>query len=116
MSGDVEDPRMATDSQRGNTWQHDLPGAVVEDILDSQRRRLVLACLADSDGAMVVGDIAAAVCAREGVDSTDHEMRAAVERDIYERHLPKLTATGVVEYDSMRGAVDLLDEDLVERL
>ncbi len=107
---------MAADSQNGETWQTDLPGSVVEDILDSKRRRLMLACLADADGAMVVDDIAAAVCAREGVDSTDHEMQEAVERDIYERHLPKLTATGVVEYDSMLGAVELLDDGLVDRL
>jgi len=107
---------MAADSQNGETWQSDLPAAVVKDILDSKRRRLVLACLAESDGPMVVDDIAGAVCAREGVDPTDHEMREAVQRDIYERHLPKLTATGVAEYDSMRGAVELLDDGLVDRL
>ena len=109
---------MATNSLNKSTDEGELPSAVVEDILDSERRRVMLSTLADRGGAMVVDDLAAAVRAAE-----EGETREVVERDacqeirtdIYERHLPKLMATGVVEYDSMREAVHLVDDSLVKQ-
>lgn len=100
---------MAADSHDGRV--DGLPGDVVEDILASERRRAMLSCLADSEGPVAVDDVVAAVCASEqGPD------RGRVREEIYERHLPKLTATGVVEYHSMREAVELVDEDLARQL
>jgi len=50
------------------------------------------------------GELAAAVIAAErgccsaGIDQSEPE---ALSRDLFEHHVPKLAATGVIEYDSM---------------
>jgi len=113
LRGDVERYGMPADPQNGTAQGSHLPGKVVEDILSSERRRVMLSCLADCDGKMVVDDLAAAVCAAEG-RPVDEATRREAREDIYDRHLPKLTATGVVEYDSMREAIELLDEGLAD--
>ena len=95
-----------------------LPERVVNDLLSSDRRCRLLGCLADHDGCLPVTDLAAAVAAREtGTDAeaVDPERHRAVRAEIYERHLPKLTATGVVEFDSMRGTVTLSGAGLVDQ-
>jgi hypothetical protein len=108
---------MAANSRNGRARGSDLPGDVVEDILASQRRRTLLSCLAEADGPVVVDDLAGAVCGAEkrpnrAGDDAAEEVRA----DIYDRHLPKLTATGIVEYDSMCETVELVDAGLIPAL
>jgi len=108
---------MAADTGDRETRESHLPPAVIEDILASDRRRRLLTCLAD-DGAMTVDDLAAAVCADEqGVssDTVEASERRRVREELYDRHLPKLTATGVVEYDSMRERVELAADIRRER-
>jgi DNA-binding transcriptional ArsR family regulator len=110
---------MSADSRNRPAEGSRLPGEIVEDILSSERRRALLSCLVDCGEAMAVEDLAAAVRARErgvAVDVVDAEDRRAVREDIYERHLPKLTATGVVEYDSMHGTVRLSNRRVGRRL
>lgn len=85
-----------------------LPDGVVADILAADRRRLALEQLAAADDQVVVGDLAAAIAASEqGIDpdAVDERTREAVHDDLYERHLPKLTATETVSYNSMLGTV-----------
>lgn len=89
---------------------NELPEQVVSDLLSSDRRRRLLGCLEDHGGRLPVTDLAAAVAAREAgteVADVDPDRHRAVREEIYECHLPKLTATGVVEFDSMRGTVTL---------
>lgn len=109
---------MAADSRNGYARDSDLPGDVVEDILASERRRAMLSCLADSGGKVAVNDLAAAVCTGDDTTpgSVDSGALQSARREIYDRHLPKLTATGVVEYDSMREAVELVDEGMAQEL
>lgn len=106
---------MAT--ERAQETVDGLPERVVADLLASDRRRRLLACLADRGGCLPVTDLAAAVAAREtgtDVETVDPERHRAVREEIYERHLPKLTATGVVEFDSMRGTVTLSGTGIAE--
>lgn len=111
---------MATDQQRGPAVSGpapDLPERVVEDLLASERRRHLLSCLEGHNG-MALADLAATVAARErGVDraAVGDETRQAVREEIYADHLPKLTATGVVDFDSMTGVVRLRAADLTDR-
>ena len=110
---------MAVDPQNGGSRESDLPEEVVEDILSSARRRTMLSRLAECDGHVTVEDLAAAVCAAEQAQppgSVDAEACQEVRTEIYDRHLPKLTATGVVKYKSMRGAVRLVDKGLAAQL
>jgi len=107
---------MATDGTQATDGR--LPGRVIEDLLGVERRRLLLACLATQGDGMVVEDLADHVRAREvGIDpeAVDAEQRRAVRDEIFQRHLPKLTATGVVEYDSMLGTLTLEDHSIAER-
>jgi hypothetical protein len=94
-----------------------LPEDVVADLLESDRRRRLLACLADADGALPVSDLARCVAEREsaGNDETiDQTTISTVRDDVYHEHLPKLTATGVVTFDSLVGTVEFATKD--ERL
>jgi hypothetical protein len=92
---------------------------VVTDLLSVDRRRILLSVLGDAGGPMIVEALAAAVAAKEQETtpaSVDPATLDAAREDIYDRHLPKLLATGVVEYDSMRCAVRLTDESVLARL
>lgn len=94
-----------------------MPGDVVEDILASERRRAMLSYLADADEPVVFDDLVGAVCASEGrAELVDGTAAAEVRDDIYAEHLPKLTATGIVEYDSMCETVELVDEGIATHL
>ncbi len=104
---------MAANSRNGRARGSDLPGEVVEDILASERRRAMLSCLADADGPVVFDDLVGAVRASEGrAEPVEDDGGGEVRQEIYDRHLPKLTATGVVEYDSMCETVELVDDGL----
>ncbi|MEF8906628.1 MAG: hypothetical protein V5A13_02095 [Haloarculaceae archaeon] len=106
---------MAT--ERAQETAERLPERVVADLLASDRRQRLLDCLEDRGGCLAVTDLAAAVAAREtgtDLESVDPERHRAVREEIYERHLPKLTATGVVEFDSMRGTVTLSASGIAE--
>ena len=94
-----------------------LPAAVVEDLLADETRRVALVILADRDEPMVVESLATAV--RAAVDDTPADAVTAAGRDatrekLFTDHIPKLTATGVVRYDSMLGTVELVRPDIVE--
>jgi hypothetical protein len=105
---------MATGNRHGNRR---LPTPVEEDLLAAERRRILLRRLLDGDR-VVVEDLARAVRAEErgvAAGAIDREERDAVLTDLFERHLPKLLATGVVDYDSMRGTLELRDESLARR-
>ena len=107
---------MAVDSHDIPEGDQRLPPAVVEDIQSSPRCERFLDALADSGGEMPIRDAARAVCARErGVDadSVPADDCNAVYEDIYERHLPKLTATGIVRFDSLTDSVELRRPDVL---
>ncbi|MDS0222679.1 hypothetical protein NDI54_15135 [Haloarcula sp. S1AR25-5A] len=95
---------------------HGLPKAVIEDLLSDDTRRRALSILAERGEPMVVGDLAAAVLAAErdiepaAVPDTDRE---ELTEELFTEHLPKLTATGVVAYDSMVGTVEIQRRDAV---
>jgi hypothetical protein len=85
-----------------------VPREVVDDLLASRRRQLLLVCL--GEGTASITDLAAAVVARErGIDpdTVPADRRRAVVEELYQTHLPELTATGIVRYDSMCGTVEL---------
>jgi len=105
---------MATGDRQDGTDQ--LPEAVVEDILAAERRRIALSILADRDDAVVIDDLAATVLAHERGTEPDAVPRSeckAVRDEFFATHLPKLTATEVVEYDSMVGTLRLPDEEQI---
>ncbi|MBX0323564.1 hypothetical protein EGH21_11040 [Halomicroarcula sp. F13] len=95
-----------------------LPDSVVDDLLEADSRRLALSILDERDRPVVVGDLAAAVVARRrgvpesAVSDVDRE---AMREELFTEHIPKLTATGVVEYDSMVGTVELRRRGIVGR-
>jgi hypothetical protein len=94
-----------------------LPSAVVDDLLSAEHRRLALSILADRGEPMVVESLAAAVVAAR--DDCPESVVSDVEREsmaeeLYTEHIPKLTATGVVTYNSMKGAVELARPGLIE--
>ncbi len=85
-----------------------LPASVIEDLLEAPRRREVLTCLIERDEPVAVDDLAAVLLDADGgssetVDVTD---RRRARAEIYQDVLPKLTATGVVRFDSMLGTVE----------
>lgn len=97
----------------------EVPAEVLEDVLSAPRRRLVVRALAEREEPVALADVAAVVCAGERgtpASAVTAEDRRAVREDIYDRHLPKLTATGLVEFDSMRGTLQLGPVDVTDRV
>jgi hypothetical protein len=95
----------------------ELPDSVVADLRSDDRRRCALARLDDAEGPLPITDLARQLAATERgepVDDVPTDAVGTVRRDLFETHLPKLTATEVVEYDSQVGTVELATDD--ERL
>jgi hypothetical protein len=100
---------MARDSVDGPVAV-DLPTPVVEDLLASRRRRYLLAALAAAGEPVPLDDLAGEIRAREreaDPASIPAAERRRLRRELLESDLPKLTAAGVVGYDSMLATVEL---------
>ncbi|MHB9285822.1 hypothetical protein ACKVMT_02130 [Halobacteriales archaeon Cl-PHB] len=95
------------------------PSAVVEDLLADEQCRAVLSRLADTDGPVLVEDLACVVAA-SGQECSVTDVSVAERRRsrkaLFVAPLPRLTATRVVKYDSRLDAVELLDERVASRL
>jgi len=96
---------MCTPGERGAG--SGLPEEVWAEVLDSDRRRALLAHLAASEEPVALTDLAAEIArAEDDVPSTERVRR--IRTDLFQTHLPKLNATGIVRYDSKLGTVDLV--------
>jgi len=98
-----------------------LPDEVVEELLADEACRRVLSCLAERGEPTAVEDLARAVAAHErdvDAETVDRETVTAYRDDLFQRHLPKLTPTGVVAYDSLVGtvALDTADDRILSAL
>ena len=96
---------------------------VVFDILSSPRRRYVLYYLRQTDEPVELTSLAEQVAAWENETEPDQltdQERKRVYVSLYQTHVPKLHESGIVEYDSDSGLVDLanrareVDEYLVQ--
>lgn len=93
----------------------DLPGTVIEELLASPDRRALLRCLAEADEPIPVDDLAAVLA--DGTTGATASERRRARTAIYQDHLPKLTATGVVEFDSILGTLAFSGpESIADRL
>ncbi|AQL43901.1 hypothetical protein BV210_14840 [Halorientalis sp. IM1011] len=77
----------------------ELPPHVVDGLLASRRRRRSLRLLREAEEPVVVGDLAERLA---GSEADPRRVRA----ELYQCHLPRLTATGVVAFDSLLGTVE----------
>lgn len=85
-----------------------LPGSVVDEVLESPRRRALLAAVLAADEPVPVVDIARQIAADErDTDPTEigDEAYQSVKETIYDDDLPKLTALQIVEFDSLLASV-----------
>lgn len=74
----------------------------VFDVLAHQRRRYVLAFLAEDDRSIAVADLAEDIAIRENdgmPTGIPKETIQAISTSLHHRHLPKLADAGFVEYD-----------------
>jgi hypothetical protein len=98
---------MATDQRTGSRGARGgetdgLPAAVIEQLVADPRRRALLGLLIDRGEAVPVDDLAAHLA--ESAEPSRAERREA-RTEIYQEHLPKLTAPDVVAFDSLLGTV-----------
>jgi DNA-binding transcriptional ArsR family regulator len=104
---------MAVDSSSANGPERvRLPEAVVDDLLADPRRRVLLRSLHEHDGPVTVTQLAEDIIVNEKSVSFEDISRSECQRvsqDLYERHLPKLTATAVVRYNSRQASIELDD-------
>ncbi len=107
---------MASGERRSSA---DVPAEILEATLADPRRRQILRVLLDHDEPLPLIDVAAAVRACE-LDTTPTAVSASERRDVCDeifcRHLPKLQAIGLVEYDSRRGTVTPGPVDVANRI
>lgn len=107
---------MPADSIEPEPWR--LPERVVDELLCVPRCRHVLEVLATHDS-LTVYDLARHVAARERDEAPDRvrtDAAMAVYDDLYDSHLPRLTETGVVEFDPQLATLALVDDAVVDRL
>jgi hypothetical protein len=107
---------MATRSSNGTERPTQLPDYVVADLLAHDRCRRALEILRERDDPVIVADLAAAVLAAERDQppaSVDQEAVEELRKELYEEHIPRLTATGIVTYNSLKGTVELQRPDLL---
>ncbi|RRJ27668.1 DUF7344 domain-containing protein [Halocatena pleomorpha] len=103
---------MAVDSTSTTDTGRGLPEPVVEELLAEPYRRVVLRSLHATDGAITVRQLATRVVASERSirpEAVSPRERERAQECLYEHHLPKLTATGVVRYNSRNASVELDD-------
>lgn len=102
--------------QASTGTETELPSAVVRDLFAADSCRRALSILARRGEPMVVEDLARAVvadredCPPSAVTTAD---RDAMADELLTEHIPKLTATRVLRYDSMLGAVELRHPELL---
>ncbi|AUX10086.1 hypothetical protein AArcSl_2465 [Halalkaliarchaeum desulfuricum] len=85
----------------------------VHQLLSNRRRRDVLQYLEDIDSTTTIGDLAVQIAAWEhdvSVTEVTSEQRKRVYISLYQTHLPKLAASGVIDYDRDRGRIALNGE------
>jgi hypothetical protein len=107
----------ATDPDRGALSTRASAGGIsdgdVFEVLSNQRRRYALHYLKQhADGPVEMGDLSTRVAAWEaGIDPVEvtYDQRKSVHTSLYQYHAPKLEETGLVEYDSRAGVVELTD-------
>jgi len=85
-----------------------LPAAVIEDLLACEHRHTLLTVLHERDGPVPIGDLATELAPGNDPAEVSDSDRRTVRTEIYQDHLPKLTATGVVHFDSLLGEVELV--------
>jgi DNA-binding transcriptional ArsR family regulator len=88
-----------------------VPESVRAALFASDRRCRLLQALAEAGGEASASDLAAQIHTAEP-DSPD--CPDTIQYDLYDSHLPKLTATGIVEYDSTLDKLRLLDADAAQ--
>lgn len=84
----------------------------VHQLLSSRRRRDVLQYLKNVEAVTTIGDLVVRIAAWEHdvpVEEVTAEQRKRVHISLYQSHLPKLAAEGVIDYDRDRGRIGLAE-------
>lgn len=85
----------------------------VLDLCRDQQRRIVLVALADEKRALTVRDLTQAIVKHDHntpLTEISEEVVTRIHISLHHRHLPKLEAAGIIEYDPERNVVELTDE------
>ncbi|WP_330632487.1 DUF7344 domain-containing protein [Halocatena halophila] len=98
---------MAIERSRG----HSLPEEVITELLAHPYRRALLRALARDERPRTVRELARAIVSTLEPHTQSSESPAPpdserVRRELYDRHLPKLTATTVVVYNPQQATVE----------
>lgn len=109
-----EEPAEDPGTEEGGESAPDADGPIPLDqvfsILKNSRRRQVLEHLEEADGRASLGDVAEHIAARENDKDvrqiTSHERKRAYV-GLYQCHLPKMDAMGIISFDKDRGTIDL---------
>jgi len=82
----------------------------VFEILSNSRRRFMLSYLNEHDGPVDLMELANEIAAWENettVDELTDKQSKRVYVSVYQTHVPKLEATGLIDYDSDSGLIEL---------
>jgi len=84
----------------------------VFEILSNSRRRFMLSYLHEHEGPVDLMDLANEIAAWENdttVEELTDKQSKRVYVSVYQTHVPKLVSTGLIEYDSDSGLIELSD-------
>ncbi|MEF8778054.1 MAG: hypothetical protein V5A36_03990 [Natronomonas sp.] len=92
------------------TGETTLDEGTIHEVLQNDRRRLVIEALRDENGSAEVRDLAETIAAREaGAEPPPTNKRQSVYVSLHQTHLPKLDSLDIVAYDLDDREVELLD-------
>ena len=102
----------ATAAETESTGTDPLSLDLVFEVLKNERRRRVLKYLAANEGTVSLSDIAEHIAAIENdkpEKALSSQERKRVYVGLYQCHLPKMDDTNVIDFDGIRGTIDLGD-------
>lgn len=85
----------------------------VLDLCQEQQRRIVLSALVEEQRSLTMRDLTQTIVRHThhtSLSETSEDVLTQIQISLHHRHLPKLEAAGIIEYDSERHLVELTNE------
>lgn len=107
-------------------WPTGLPGTQegppfpttteIHRVLSSERRRITLRVLVNSEAPLALRELAVMVAEREAVEDSVGEEIDRVAIELHHNHLPRIAGVGLVQYDAESNHVDAIYQNLAEQI
>ncbi|AEN06095.1 hypothetical protein Halar_2440 [halophilic archaeon DL31] len=95
------------------------PETVLPMLADDRRRAIVRTLKAEDESSISLEKLVDQITnygEADGLSGSEDEYRQRVRIELYHTHLPKLAASGLIQYDRERGQIAFLEDMLTEEI